>query len=127
SDLGEIDEIFVGTYEMVFDSSNLPYCIFYVVDGASYTASVMKFDPTAGLETSVFHEVKMYPNPTSGLLYIESTQEVQSYEMYNLIGQQLLKGNFTGSIDMKDISKGTYIIRLTTPNGEVFTDKVIKE
>jgi hypothetical protein len=126
-DIGEIDEIFVGTYEMVFDSSNLPYCIFYVVDGASYTASVMKFDPTAGLETSVFNEVKMYPNPTSGLLYIETSQEFQSYEVYNLIGQRLLSGSFTGSIDMKDISKGTYIIRLTTPNGEVFTEKVIKE
>src|SRR5690606_7612641 len=102
-DIGEIDEIFVGTYEMVFDSSNLPYCIFYVVDGASYTASVMKFDPTAGLETSVFNEVKMYPNPTSGLLYIETSQEFQSYEVYNLIGQRLLNGSFTGSIDIKDL------------------------
>jgi len=28
---------------------------------------------------------------------------------------------------MREVSKGTYIIRLTTPNGEVFTEKVIKE
>src|SRR5690606_19120062 len=114
---------FNGVYSITFDSNNIPYAVFT----ATGSTTIRKFDPTAGLETSVFHEVKMYPNPTSGLLYIESTQEVQSYEMYNLIGQQLLKGNFTGSIDMKDISKGTYIIRLTTPNGEVFTDKVIKE
>src|SRR5690606_582996 len=72
-------------------------------------------------------EIKLYPNPTSGLLYIETSQEIQSYEVYNLIGQRLLSGDYTGSIDIKDVSKGTYIIRLTTPNGEVFTEKVIKE
>lgn len=93
----------------------------------SEKATVMKYDPTAGVATSVFNKVEMYPNPTSGILYIETTQEFQSYEVYNLIGQRLLSNNFTGSIDMKDLSKGTYIIRLTTPNGEVFTEKVIKE
>jgi hypothetical protein len=90
-------------------------------------ATVMKFDPTAGLETSVFNEVEMYPNPTTGLVYIEASQKITSYEVYNLIGQRLLKGNFTGSIDMKDLSKGTYIIRLITQGGAVITEKIIKE
>jgi hypothetical protein len=82
---------------------------------------------TLGVSDFQKMKIKLYPNPTSGLLYIETSQEIQSYEVYNLIGQQLLKGSFTDSIDMKDISKGTYIIRLTTPNGEVITEKVIKE
>src|SRR5690606_5602468 len=72
-------------------------------------------------------QIKLYPNPTGGLLYIETSQELQSYEVYNLIGQRLLNGSFTGNIDMKDLSKGTYLIRLTTLNGAVFTEKVIKE
>src|SRR5690606_6372753 len=72
-------------------------------------------------------KIKLYPNPTNGLLDIETSQEIQSYEVYNLIGQRLLSGSFTGTIDIKDISKGTYIIKLTIPTGEVFTEKVIKE
>jgi hypothetical protein len=114
---------FNGVSSITFDSNNIPYAVFT----ATGSTTIRKFDPTAGVETSVFNEVKMYPNPTSGLLYIETSQEMQSYEVYNLIGQRLLSGSLTDSIDLKDISKGTYIIRLTTPNGEVLTDKVIKE
>src|SRR5690606_12297942 len=66
------------------------------------------------------NSLKLYPNPTSGLLHIEISQGIQSYEVYNIIGQRLLSGSSTDSIDVKGISKGTYIIRLTTPNGEVF-------
>src|SRR5690606_8751098 len=29
-------------------------------------------------------QIKLYPNPTNGLLYIETSQEIQSYEVYNL-------------------------------------------
>src|SRR5690606_15042549 len=72
-------------------------------------------------------QIKLYPNPTSGLLYIETSQELQGYEVYNLIGQMTLNGNYTGSIDIKDVNNATYNIRLTTPNGAVFTEKVIKE
>src|SRR5690606_20822071 len=54
-------------------------------------------------------QIKLYPNPTNGLLYIETSQEIQSYEVYNLIGQRLLSGSSTDSIDMREVSKGTYI------------------
>jgi len=114
---------------ITFDSNNMLFGIFIEpkLELNTIGATVKKFDPTASVEVSVFDEVKMYPNPTSGLLYIETSQEIQSYEVYNLIGQRLLSGSSTDSIDMREVSKGTYIIRLTTPNGEVFTEKVIKE
>jgi hypothetical protein len=125
--VGETDN-YVGAPSIAVDNENILYGIFSSIgEPFSFLSTVMKFDPTASVEVSVFDEVKMYPNPTSGLFYIETSKEIQSYEVYNLIGQQLLKGSFTDSIDMKDISKGTYIIRLTTPTGEVFTEKVIKE
>lgn len=117
-----------GIFPIVFDTNNIPFSAFTNRDSNGVlTTIVKKFNPTASVATSVFNKVEMYPNPTSGLLYIETSQELQSYEVYNLIGQQLLKGNFTDTIDMKDLSKGTYIIRLTTLNGAVFTEKVIKE
>lgn len=78
---------------------------------------------TADFEKS---QVKLYPNPTSGTLYIETTQEIQSYEVYNLIGQQLLKANFNGSIDLQHLTKGTYIVKLKARKGEVVTEKVVK-
>src|SRR5690606_15556081 len=76
-----------------------------------------------------FHmaQIKLYPNPTDSKVDVDATHDIQSSEVYNLIGQRLLSGSFTGSIDMQEVSKGTYIIRFTTPTGAVFTEKVIRE
>src|SRR5690606_1095445 len=81
------------------------------------------------LGASDFHmaQIKLDPNPTDSKVYVDAAHDIQSYEVYNLIGQRLLSGSSTDSIDMREVSKGTYIIRLTTPTGAVFTEKVIKE
>src|SRR5690606_24072405 len=106
--------------------NNTTYYVTQTLGGCTSEALAVTVS-TLGVSDFQKMKIKLYPNPTNGILYIETSQEIQSYEVYNLIGQRLLSGSFTGSIDMKDISKGTYIIRLTTPNGEVFTEKVIKE
>lgn len=93
--------------------------------------------PPMSAGEAVKQEVKLYPNPVSGMLYIEA-ENLQSYEVCNLIGQKLkptqpsqresfARNNGVLSIDMSDLSQGTYLIRLTTQNGKVITKKVIKE
>src|SRR5690554_4387186 len=106
--------------------NNTTYYVTQTLGGCTSAALAVTVS-TLGVADFQKMKIKLYPNPTNGLLYIETSQEIQSYEVYNLIGQRLLSGSFTGSIDMKDISKGTYIIKLTIPTGEVFTEKVIKE
>ncbi len=78
-------------------------------------ASTNKFDKQS---------LKLYPNPTNGLVYIEA-QDLQSYEVYNLLGQRLLSGT-SEVINLQDLSKGTYIVKVRTQSGEVMTSKVIK-
>src|SRR5690554_1879256 len=74
--------------------------------------------------------LKLYPNPTSGLVHIEATQELQSYEVYNLLGQRLLSGNVNVNgninINLQELSQGTYIVKVRTQSGEVMTSKVVK-
>src|SRR5690606_13776814 len=106
--------------------NNTTYYVTQTLGGCTSAALAVTVS-TLGVADFQKMKIKLYPNPTNGLLYIETSQEIQSYEVYNLIGQRLLSGSSTGSIDMKDISKGTYIIKLTTPTGAVFTEKVIKE
>ena len=119
----DVTNQFNGVSSITFDSNNIPYAVFTTTG----STTVRKFDPTAGIDNHAQQSISMYPNPTSGILYIETSQAFQSYEVYNLIGQRLLKGNVTGSIDIKDLSKGTYIIRLITQGGAVITEKIIKE
>jgi hypothetical protein len=106
--------------------NNTTYYVTQTIGGCSSEALAVEVT-TLGVSDFQKMKIKLYPNPTNGILYIETTQELQSYEVYNLIGQRLLKGNVNDNINLKDLSKGTYIIRLTTQEGTVITEKVIKE
>ncbi len=69
--------------------------------------------------------LKLYPNPTRGLVHIEA-QDLQGYEVYNLLGQRLLSGN-SEVINLQELSQGTYIVKVRTQSGEVMTHTVIKQ
>ncbi len=84
------------------------------------------------IDEPVQNKVKLYPNPTGGMLNIEA-ENLRSYAVYNLLGQELMKGDFNGNgnnnfkINMEVLSKGTYLVRLVGSDGEVVTEKVVRD
>ena len=77
--------------------------------------------------------IRIYPNPTSGMLKIE----ICGYEnsdngylyVYNLAGQHIITVDITSSFTQLDISdkpKGIYILQIEI-NGETSIWKIIKE
>lgn len=73
--------------------------------------------------------IKLYPNPTTGKIYIETDEILNTYEVYNIVGQRLLRGTFISneaSISLENMSSGTYFIKLQTQKGTVVTEKIIK-
>ncbi|WP_291115249.1 T9SS type A sorting domain-containing protein [Flavobacterium sp. UBA6135] len=86
--------------------------------------------PPLSVDDQVKPAVKLYPNPTSGMLYIDAT-DLKGYMVYNLLGQELLRGEFTGtsnySISLEGLSKGTYLVRLLGLDGAVSMEKVLRE
>jgi|ADGO01.1.fsa_nt_gi hypothetical protein len=56
-------------------------------------------------------QLRLYPNPTNGLVYIEAEENIQSYEVYNIVGQRLTGGN-DNVINLQDLSIGTYIVKV---------------
>ena len=50
----------------------------------------------------------MYPNPTKGILYVET--EPAEYRITNLTGQTLMKGRTQGQVDVASLPAGTYFI-----------------
>ena len=78
-------------------------------------------DDNANTQASV-----IYPNPTSGLIYIES-QGLQEVGISNLMGQELLRQKAIddqATIDMTALPEGTYFVKLTGLHNEV--KKVVK-
>ena len=50
----------------------------------------------------------LYPNPTHGLLMVQSG----AYQITNLLGQTLKKGMSQGQIDVSDLPAGTYVLSI---------------
>ncbi|RRJ91487.1 T9SS C-terminal target domain-containing protein [Paenimyroides tangerinum] len=72
--------------------------------------------------------LKVYPNPTTANVYFETTENLTTYEVYNILGQRLLSNSFNGdnSISLEAFAPGTYFIKVTTQQNTQATVKVIK-
>lgn len=70
---------------------------------------------------------QLYPNPTTGQLTVEM-EGLTEVEVYNLVGQCLLRKTVTESIvtiDMNALQNGVYIVKVSSNSGSVM-QKVIK-
>lgn len=72
--------------------------------------------------------VSLYPNPTVGQLNIESVEAVSEVAIYNSLGQQVAINYNLGTnavMNLSNLSKGAYTMRLKLQNGESITRKFI--
>lgn len=57
--------------------------------------------------------VEVYPNPAKETLTVQSVQEFESYEIYDLNGRIVVSGDLKStSISLEHITKGVYLLRL---------------
>jgi hypothetical protein len=59
--------------------------------------------------------IKIYPNPASSFLYIESPDQISEVRIYNMMGQCGLKveiGNLEGKVDVSGLEEGIYFIEV---------------
>lgn len=73
---------------------------------------------------------EVFPNPTSGDLYIESPQQFNKIEVFNLLGKKLRTYHLEASsteIDIEDFPKGIYLIKVFVDHKQTAVTKVIKK
>lgn len=68
--------------------------------------------------------LKVYPNPTSGLLVIES-DTLTKVEVYNISGS-LMETTTQHQINLSHYAKGIYLVKITTPEG-IALKKIVLE
>ena len=73
-------------------------------------------------------EFAIYPNPVNNILFINCGNAEYSYEMYNGMGQMMVKGTARGTeqINVDGMTKGVYFLRLTSGT-QVRMEKVVVE
>lgn len=95
-----------GTYSVTVTDQN----------GCEGTDAIsVTFDPCLGLNEQTI-DLVLFPNPTTGLLTVQSTsEEPMQVEVMNTAGQLLLSATET-SIDLSSVAAGTYLIRVQQGN-----------
>jgi Zn-dependent metalloprotease len=92
---------------------------------ANYTSTI-----TVGLnETFDKSTIEIFPNPTEGLFVIKSNFDgVGTIEIFDMVGKEILKKlqfqKGTNNIDISDLSKGVYLIQISSM-GYTFSKKLI--
>ena len=81
---------------------------------------------TAGTDKFDSNKVKIYPNPTSGIFYIDTEIEVQTIEVYNISGQRIAMTP-QKEINLQNAANGVYIVNVIATDGTHATYKVIKK
>lgn len=69
---------------------------------------------------------QIYPNPTTGLLSIESKEQISKISIYTILGQIIETKQNTNQIDLSKAEAGVYFLKIENENGNSQTHKIVK-
>ncbi len=118
--LNEFGLIFAMTDELEMSSIYMVKA-YAIVNGQTYYGPETTFQTwTEGVE-ELGNTLKLYPNPTSGVLNIEGEGMV-SFEVYNTVGQRVMTQEVNGNaaqVNTESLNNGIYFLRILANDGNV--------
>ncbi|MCJ8291968.1 MAG: T9SS type A sorting domain-containing protein [Crocinitomicaceae bacterium] len=96
------------------------------------TAYILDNDSTTGFKELNLNalSVEIYPNPVSSTLNLASEQQMKSYSIVDLNGRVMTTGELKTNqfaLNVGNLPKGFYIIRVELEDGSLATKKVLKQ
>lgn len=110
-----------ATYQIALEGHTL-YGYSIMVDQLTVTGMLA----TAGFDAAA---VKVYPNPTNGIVHVDGATEIQSVEVYNLSGQQVMVKPMADSenqLDLSPLASGNYFLKIHSHDA-FKTVKIVRE
>ena len=78
-------------------------------------------------ETEAEKNIQIFPNPTNGLLRIESNNlKIQQIQITDMIGKTMMTSENVKTLDISGLSEGLYLVSLHTSEG-IFSKRIVKE
>ena len=75
---------------------------------------------TTGVNTLSENNVNIYPNPTTGILNITGVDNFNQIQVLDISGKIVKSiNNYTNSINVSNLTKGNYIIKIVTDNSVI--------
>ncbi|EDP72547.1 hypothetical protein FBALC1_15637 [Flavobacteriales bacterium ALC-1] len=69
-------------------------------------------------------EIRLYPNPTNGILHINSNIKIDRIEVFSILGYKVLEINDTVQLNISSLNKGLYLFKITS-NRTIINKKII--
>ena len=99
----------------------------YHEDGAlvwqNSTYNTCLIDPLSIQDNTEASGLQVYPNPAKDRVVIEGMEAVE-VKVCNTSGQVVKTVRGTNEIDIADLAKGVYLLRITDADGKVYTNKI---
>lgn len=73
---------------------------------------------------SGINDVNIFPNPASDFVKINTKLTIQNWELYDLSGKMVLKGE-GNTVNVKSMTQGSYLLSITLEKGTKVTKKII--
>jgi len=101
--------------------------VYEIMTSSNSDSKLYFLDYSNALGISDFESsIKIYPNPSSDIIYIKGTEKDLEATVTDLLGKLLLSEFITYELDISSLEKGTYILNLTD-GINTSTHKIIKE
>jgi hypothetical protein len=71
-------------------------------------------------------QVKVYPNPTSEVLYIASETEPTRIDLYDILGKQVLTSTRSKELNVSHLTRGVYFVKVSFADNQI-TKKIVIE
>ncbi len=68
-------------------------------------------------------ELALYPNPTSGLINIFTTKNIERLQIYNMAGTLIITKKFENALDLSELPNGLYILSALDVQGKLIVNR----
>ena len=114
--------------QMFSDYDDIP-TLQAVSNRTDFFMTKLVLDTDSSTDNYLQEHITVYPNPTDGLVYLQTKESLQNYTLYNMLGQAVGQGVFNDNhqIDLSTYTSGTYFLKVSTKEGDTGMFKVMKK
>ncbi len=102
--------------------------VYYRLKQTDFDGKFEYFPPITAKGCGSEKDFRLYPNPVSDILYIETEQDLVSVSFTDIYGQTILPQTPNlKALNMSDLRSGVYTIKITDSRNETWIFKIIKK
>jgi len=108
---------------------NVPDAVFFGGKGDFYLSLFFyshDIEGTVSVENVKYVDYKVYPNPATDVIHVESAEALKEVVLYDVLGKQVLKTS-EKTIDISRLASGNYIAKIMFQNGVQTTENIVKK